>query len=86
MEANCGAVSCTVEASPRREAYVRHGPKAPTLAPNSPNGSGSGELFGKRYGEKTQKPFPQPTLSSVNTRLAGIDQSGRQDIGSVDSR
>ena len=51
------AVSCTVEASPRREAYVRHGPKAPTLAPNSPNGSGSGELFSRRYGEETQEPF-----------------------------
>ena len=35
------AVSCTVEVSTRRAACVRQGPRAPMIAPSSPNGSGA---------------------------------------------
>ena len=34
-------VSCTVEVSTRREACVRHGPRAPMMVQSSPNGSGA---------------------------------------------
>ena len=80
------AASCTVEVSSRREAYVRHGPRAPTMAPSSPSGSGSSELFDGRHGEKTQKPFLGGFELRENARLASVGQPDRQDIDSVGGR
>ena len=57
MEANCGGGELHCRGFPTTRSLREAGPKAPTLAPSSPSGSGSSELFSRRYGEETQEPF-----------------------------
>jgi len=66
---------------PRREAYMRHGPRAPTMAPSGP-GSGSCELFDGEHGEMTQIPFLGGFELRKNVRLANV---GRPDLQGIDN-